>query len=62
MDYKTSIFKDKKFIIVPRLRDLGLKHCFTTSDINLRYGSSDRLNGSPGQSPLWLEGNAKRNF
>ncbi len=55
MDYKISCFKGKKFIIVPRLKDLGLKHCFTTSDINLRYGSSNRLNGRPDDFKLICE-------
>lgn len=55
MDYKISSFKGRSFIIVPRLKNLGLKHCFTTSDINLRYGSSDRLNGNPDDFKLICE-------
>lgn len=55
LDYEISSFKGKKFITIPKLKDLGLKHCFTTSDINLRYGSSDRLNGDPDDFKLICE-------
>lgn len=35
MDYKIIKHKNKSFIIIPRLRDLGLSHCFTTIDMDL---------------------------
>lgn len=45
MNYKIIDFKNKRFIVVPKLQELGLKHCFTSSDMNLRYGCDNKENG-----------------
>lgn len=35
MDYKKITYKNKRYITIPRLTDLGLKHVFTTIDMDI---------------------------
>lgn len=37
MDYKIITKNGIRYIVVPKLKDLGLKHCFTTIDINMSF-------------------------
>lgn len=35
MEYKIKTENNKRYIVIPKLEELGLKHCFTTIDMNM---------------------------
>lgn len=41
MNYVMKTFKNKRYIQVPRLLELGVKHCFTTIDMNMMISDDD---------------------
>lgn len=45
MNYEIIIFNNIRYIYVPKLLEQGLKHCWTTADLNMRIGSLERDNG-----------------
>ncbi len=47
MDYKIEIKNNIRYITIPKLTELGLKHCFTTSDMDIGLktnGSVESIN------------------
>ena len=42
MKYSIEIKDNIRYILIPKLKELGLNHCFTTIDMNMsfKYGSS----------------------
>ncbi len=41
MNYKIEIKDNIRYIIVPRLKELGLRHCFTTGDMDIGIVTND---------------------
>ena len=41
MNYKIEIKDDIRYIVVPRFQELGLKHCFTTKDMDMGIKTND---------------------
>lgn len=45
MNYEIVERNNVRYVVVPKLYELGLKHCWTTVDLNMRIGSMVRDNG-----------------
>ena len=43
MNYKIETKNDIRYIVVPRLQELGLKHCFTTGDMDVGISTNDSI-------------------
>lgn len=43
MDYKITTYKNKRYITIPKLTDLGLKHAFTTIDMDIGIKTNKSL-------------------
>lgn len=41
MNYKIEVRENIRYIVVPRLQELGLKHCFTTGDMDIGITTND---------------------
>lgn len=44
MNYKIETKDNIRYIVVPRLQELGLKHCFTTKDMDIGIKTNDSPN------------------